>query len=401
MRRRADMVRSTAVSTYAGRRVTLAVLCSVFMAAGIVMAALGPILPDLARQTGRTLSEVGRAFIAIFGGSLLAQILAGPISDRFGRRIVLVAGLALCAIGAAGLAGSHRMLWLLVSSAIFGLGYGGCTLAVNVMASELVPGRRASTVNLVNLFYAVGAIAGPLLAGATLEWFGSALPAIWVASALLLVLTPIGWRSVSVTMGGNREDAAPSIALGHAMPFIVSLGLLLSLYVGSEASLGAWAPVYLQRSTSLDAAGATTSTAAFWLALCLGRVFGTVAGIHMTAERLLTFSLIGAAVGGAALVGGHGSTWVSIVALSVLGFTFGPIYPTGMAIVTDRFPLAAGAAASRIGLLAALGGMVFPWLQGLVLTHEGTLPSALVALTILVAMLGMWRVVRAVDARRA
>jgi MFS transporter, FHS family, glucose/mannose:H+ symporter len=385
-------------SAYGGRRVTLAVLCGVFLAAGVVMAALGPVLPDFSRQTGRDLGEVGRAFIAVFGGSLLAQILAGPTSDRLGRRIVMVAGLVLCGAGAAGMAASHRMLWLLVSALIFGLGYGCCTLAVNVLASELVPGRRASTVNLVNLFFAVGAIAGPLVAGASLEWFGSALPSIWIASALLLFLAPLGLWSVPAPIAGLPRTRASSSGLDRAMPFIVALGLLLALYVGSESSLGAWAPTYLQRSTSLDAAGATTSTAAFWLALCFGRLLATVAGIRMSAERLMMLSLTGAAGGGALLVGGHGSAWRSVTALSILGFTFGPIYPTGIAIVTERFPHAAGAAASRIGLLAAMGGMACPWLHGLVLTSRGTLASALLALTLLIAMLGLWRLVRHLEA---
>jgi fucose permease len=85
------------------------------------------------------------------------------------------------------------------------------------------------------------------------------------------------------------------------------------------------------------------------------------------------------------------------VALAVLGVTFGPIYPTGIAIVTERFPDAAGAATSRVGLVAAMGGMAMPWLQGLVLTHQGTRSSALVALAGLVAMGGMWWVVRRVE----
>lgn len=387
------------LTAYAGRRLTLAVLCAVFLAAGIVLAALGPVLPDFGRQTGRTLGELGRAFIAVFGGSLLAQFLAGPTSDKLGRRIVLVAGLTLCGFGAAGMAASHRMLWLLVSATVFGVGYGGCTLAVNVLASELLPGRRASTVNLVNLFYALGAIAGPLIAGVSLERLGSALPAIWIASVLLLALAPFGWYCVPATIGAPPGGGEPSGALDGATPFIIALGTMLCLYVGSEASMGAWAPTYLERSTPLDAAGATTSTAVFWLALCLGRLFATVAGVRATAERLLTTSLIGAVVGGAILVGGHGSTWISVTALGVLGFSYGPIYPTGIALVTERFPSSAGAAASRIGLLAAVGGMVFPWLQGLVLTHRGTLSSALVTLTVLVAMFGMWRVVRRLETR--
>jgi fucose permease len=193
---------------------------------------------------------------------------------------------------------------------------------------------------------------------------------------------------------GAAQPSTPAAALAGSMPFVVALGLLLALYVGSEASLGAWAPIYLQRSTSLDAAGATTSTAVFWVSLCGGRLLATVAGVRVSPERLLAFSLGGAALGGLLLVAGHGAAAASVVALAVLGLTFGPIYPTGIALLTERFPYAAGAAASRTGLIAAMGGMALPWAQGLVLTHQGTLASAVVALAVLVAMGAMWRVVR-------
>jgi MFS transporter, FHS family, glucose/mannose:H+ symporter len=382
---------------------TLILLCAIFLADGIVMAAIGPVMPDLARQTGRSLGEVGRVFIAVFGGSLLAQILGGPISDRFGRRVVLILGLLLFGLGTAGMVLSHRMLWLLSAAIVAGIGYGGCTLAVNVIASELAPERRASTVNLVNLFYAMGAIAGPLIAGAFLEARGTALPTLTIGAALLLVLVPISLRGVAIerthpTPRHTDSDAhAFAPALDAATPFIAALGLLLALYVGSEASLGAWAPVYLQQSTSLDAAGATTATAAFWVALCGGRLLAALAGVRMSAERLFVLSLIGATGGGLLLVLGHGFATLSVAALAILGLTFGPIYPTGIAIVTGRFAGAAGAATSRIGLAAALGGMALPWLQGVVLTHWGTRTSGWLALAVLVAMTATWPLVRRAD----
>jgi MFS transporter, FHS family, glucose/mannose:H+ symporter len=378
-------------------RNTLVILCGIFLADGIVMAAIGPTLPDLARQTHRTLDEAGRAFIAVFGGSLVAQLLGGPVSDRFGRRGVLLAGLLLFGIGAAGMAASTRLLSLVVAAVVAGVGYGGCTLAVNVLASELAPDRRASTVNLVNLFFAMGAIAGPLLAGAFLNQRGSALPTLWVGSALLLLLVPLTMYGVPADAPAPAQARTDASELDAATAFIVVLGLMLALYVGSEASLSSWASVYLRQSTSLSAAAATTATAAFWVALCVGRLLAAIAGARVRAERLLVVSLIGSTGGGLLLVAGHGSAAASVLAFAVLGLTFGPIYPTGMAIVTDRFPHAAGAAASRIGLLASLGGMSLPWLQGVVLTHRGAYASAWLALIVLATMSATWQIVRRVE----
>ena len=76
-------------------------------------------------------------------------------------------------------------------------------------------------------------------------------------------------------------------------------------------------------------------------------------------------SLLGSALGGVLLVAGHGFASVSVVALAVLGLAVRADLPHRRSrIVTDRFPAAAGAAASRIGLLAAMGGMALPVAAG-------------------------------------
>jgi FHS family Na+ dependent glucose MFS transporter 1 len=386
----------SAAGPYRGHRATLATLCGVFLAAGIAFCAIGPALPDLARQTHRSLDEVGRLFIAVFGGTLGALLLGGPASDRFGRKVVLLSGLVFCALGIAGLALSVRMLWLLTAAGVFGVGYGLATLATNVLASEMVPARRASTVNLVNLFFALGAIAAPLVAGVSIGRFASARPALWTA-VVLLVISGAAAACIRSGHAAARADAAPPANLNRAMAFILALGGLLALYVGSEASFGAWTPTYLQRSTPLTAAGATMSTALFYTALCVGRLIGTVVGARVSAERLLVGSLAGSVAGGVLLVAGHGSVAASLLALFVLGVGFGPIYPTGVALVTARFPRAAGAATSRIGLVVSIGGMLLPWLQGIALTQWGTFAAAVVALAVLAAMFAMWAVVRRVD----
>ena len=382
--------------TTGARRGTLILLCAVFFSSGLAMAAIGPALPDLAAQTSSNLSELGRLFVAVFTGALAAQFLGGPTSDRFGRRIVLVVAWTIYGVGVVGVAWSTRLSLTLVSAVLLGLGYGGSTLAVNVLASELSPRRRASTVNLVNVFYAAGAIAGPLVAGLFLDRGQSAVLALWVGAAIVFVLAPL--CASAVPGGVVPPHAAPDeTTLGGGMRFIISCGVFLLLYVGSESAIGAWAAVYLQRSAPIEAAGAAMATAVFWFALCAGRILAVLAGMHLSANGLLVASLWGSLLGALGLVGGHGSAWATIAALAVLGVSFGPIYPTAVAIVTGRFPRAAGAATSRIGVLASLGGMTFPWLHGLVLTHGTTRGSALLTLATLVVMCGVWALVRQLE----
>jgi len=395
---------------YAGQRFALLLMCSAFVASGCVMAALGPALPDLAHQTDSSLAELGSMFTALFGGGLLAQIIGGPISDRFGRRVVLVVAAALFGIAAFGMTFSPNLPTLLVWTTVFGIGYAGITLAVNVLASELTPHRRAATLNLVNVFYAVGAIIGPLLAGRAITWWGTARPALWAGAVLMLIISPASLFALPAFHSSAKPQStrdADAVARGNPTStrtptaFIWTTGLLVLLYVGSEAAVGGWTPTYLARSVGLDAARAATITSMFWLSLCIGRVLGTVGGLHMTAERLLLLSLFGAIAGAALLLAGHGFFWPTVIALILLGLSYGPIYPTNAAIVIAGAPHMAGTAMSRVGVFASIGGMALPWLQGVLLTNVGTAAAAAQTLAMACGMGVMWVILQKLEPHRA
>jgi fucose permease len=395
---------------YTGYRVTLVLLCSAFVSVGLVVAAIGPALPELARQTNKTLAELGTLFIALFGGGLLAQSLSGILADRFGRRIVLVISAAMFGLSALVMSVSTRLPLLLVFASVMGLGYGGISLSVNVLSSELTPHRRASTVNLVNVFFGVGAIAGPLLAGLALEWWGTPIPALQIGAALALIVSPVAAfvdLPASAVRAGSRDAASQmsdvmtssagagaSVGTVVSSAFVWSCAVILGLYAGSEASVGSWTPVYLERTTRLDAVQAAAITSTFWAALCGGRIAAAVAGLRLSADRLMTVSFAAAAVGAALVLVGHGFVWPTVIGLTVLGFAFGPIYPTMMAVVTAASPQAAGAAASRIGVLASIGGMILPSLHGFLIARIGTFTSTAVTAVIVMSMFLGWMAVR-------
>jgi fucose permease len=387
------------------RRGALAVLSAIFFVEGFTIAALGPVAPDLAAQTGASLAAIGRIVSMVFLGSLIAQFVSGWAGDRFGRRLVLTVGLCLFAACTALVAISPRLWIALLSAVALGVGYGATTLSVNVMAAELAPEKRASAVNLVNTFYGLGAIAGPLAVSFLIERGGKSLPALWIGAACL-ALSGLGCLvalPARLPHHGPSDVDAPARARGVSLrdPVLIACGVLLLVYVGSEMSAGFWSAVYLERSTGMDPARSAAATALFWSALTVGRVLATGAGMRVTAEHLMTASVWIACVGAALLWSAHGIAWLSVTALAILGLGFGPIYPTGVAVLTARFPHAAGTATSRMGILAAIGGALLPWAHGLVIAHRPTRDAALLTLAASVVMIAIWEWTRRLAHRPA
>jgi MFS transporter, FHS family, L-fucose permease len=391
---------AAAAPAHPGR--ALAVLCAIFFSAGFLMAAIGPVLPALSARTGASLSVMGRLMSAIFLGSLAAQVVSGWASDRFGRRVVLAVGLLLLAVTGMAIAISTALPLTLAAGIVYGIGYGAFSLSGNVMTSELVPARRASAVNLVNMFFGVGAVVGPLVVSVLLQRTGAALPALWMGGALLVAAAvaaatalpdrlPVFNDGGSVPAADGAAERPPSLVRD---PMLLACGIFLMLYVGSEMAAGAWTAVYLHQSAGMNEARSAAATSLFWAMLTMGRIGAVLGGMRITAEHLLNAAVWITCAGAALLWAGHGSAAASVTAFAILGFGYGPIYPTGVAVLTSRFPQAAGTATSQMGVLAAIGGALLPWIHGLVLAHRPTADSAALTLAVAVAMIAAWECTR-------
>ncbi len=172
-----------------------------FILITVVIDAMGiglilPVMPDLIRETtGGTLAQA-----AVWGGILSTafaamQFLFGPVlgalSDRFGRRPVLLLSLVVMAADyvVMALAGS---IWLLLAGRIVG----GVTAATHSTASAYMadisaPHEKARNFGLIGAAFGVGFVLGPVIGGLLAEW-GTRAP--FVAAAILaLTNAAFGW----------------------------------------------------------------------------------------------------------------------------------------------------------------------------------------------------------------
>ncbi len=362
-----------------GQRGTMFAASLNFFALGLLIAGLGPALPDLAAQTGASLAAVGAVVTGLFIGSVTTLSVAGLLSDRFGQRPLLFAGTLLMLAGLSGVLLSPSLPLLLAFSLLAGLGSGALDFCTNILVAEVFAERSTAALNLVNVFFGVGAVVGPFLASLALRAWGSALPALWFGLALLL---PQLWLipRLAGTARPARGAARPRALLGRLLrsPVLWLFGLIVLVYVGVENGLGSWTTVYLIRTTSLDTATAALASAGFWLALTAGRIVVSLAGGRWPAHAILVSVLVGTCLGGALLLLGVGSLPLTLAGVLLTGFCYGPIFPTTLSLVTLRFREGTGTAASVIVGLGSAGAATIPALQGLLL--ERVSPAASIAL---------------------
>jgi MFS family permease len=143
-----------------------------------------PILPFYAEHYGASPVAVGLIYTTVAGVALFASPLWGRLSDRIGRKGVLLAAQIASAIGFT-LLGIGGALWVIyVARAIEGLGGGGLGVTQAYVSDVTTPEERARAFGLVGATFGLGFLIGPALSGILVR-FGYSVP-LFLGAALAI-----------------------------------------------------------------------------------------------------------------------------------------------------------------------------------------------------------------------
>ena len=335
---------------------------------------LGPMLPVLSARWALTDAHAGYLFTAQFTGSMLGVAISDFVVQRFGYRISLVAGLCAMAAGATVLAHSP---WVPGLVAVFGYGAGiGLTIPTsNFLIAEWNAHRRAAALNWLNFCWGIGAAACPfavaaLVASHRTPWF-----LLGVATALLLLgialaVSPGLWPEVPRLQQSGKDSGV------WRDPFVLLLGSLFFLYVGTENSIGGWIASYTQRIQAAPGARWALAPSLFWGALLAGR--GLAPGfLKLLREReLARLGLLVAACGVTILLAAR-SADILLLAVTVTGLGLSSVFSIYIALLASRFGKTAPGVRGAMFALGGLGGATLPWLVGALSTQFGALKAGL------------------------
>ena len=210
--------------TLSGKNAALAALCLGALILNVDTTIVTVALPDLVRETGATTTDlqwVVDAYSLAFGALVLA---AGSLSDRLGRKGMLLAGIAV--FSAASLAGSQAgsAAGLIGARAMMGVGAAMIYPSTLSLISSVFTGRRerARAIGLWGACAGAGVAVGPIAGGWLLEhfWWGS----IFVLMALLAAVVAVG---VVVAVPTSRDPATPPVDRRGLVLSAAGMGVLV------------------------------------------------------------------------------------------------------------------------------------------------------------------------------
>ena len=171
----------------ARRRAVLGVMCLALMMVVAAVASLNVALPDLARGTGASQSQlqwIVDAYALVFAGLLLP---AGALGDRYGRKGILLVGLVVFGTASAAAMFVDDPSTLIGLRAVIGVGAAlVMPTTLSIITNVFPPEERGHAVGIWAGVAGAGAIVGLLLSGTLLEWWS--WPSVFAVNVTLAVL---------------------------------------------------------------------------------------------------------------------------------------------------------------------------------------------------------------------
>ncbi len=391
-----NLERATSPATITGRGVRLVQLqvglaFGAFVLIGANDGALGVLIPSMRLHYGVDKATIGLLFLFQTIGYLIAAFNSGLLVEKLGNRRFLIVGVASFLLGLGAL--SLMLPFMVVLVMMLPLGFGVAIVDAGLNAYIASMPRNAALLNYLHAFYGTGALLGPVIASAFLavRWGWNNVYFVWIGMSLVLW---IGLRLVFKDVPQPEDVTRPKsnvLVATLRLPVVWIAAFFLLVYVGAEVSLGSWSYSFLteERHASILLAG--WMVGGYWLGLTLGRLALARVALRLGSERLIQGCLVGVVVG-ALLVWLVPIPVVAAGGLGLIGFSFGPIYPITIALLSNR--VSTHLLASAVGFLASLGSIgaaLFPWFAGMLAEHIGLWSLMPYVLILTVAMVVLWQ----------
>lgn len=214
---------------------------------GIIIPVVPSLIIDLTGQTISNAAEYGGLLMFIYAGTqFLFAPMIGALSDRFGRRPLLLCSLCAYGLNYLLLAWAPTMTWLFFARFLSGITGATTTTASAYVADISAPEEKAQNFGLLGAAFGLGFIIGPVIGGLLGE-FGSRIPFI-AAAALSLINFIYGYFILPESLTSQKRR---SFELNRANPFgalkIISnfsaAGLFLVfflIYLSHHATQSTW-----------------------------------------------------------------------------------------------------------------------------------------------------------------
>lgn len=319
----------------------LVVIYIVFISLGLPDSIFGVAWPVVHRDFGidQNFASVYSIITGICSGG--ASFVGGKLIRKFGTPAVTMVSILLTVLGLIGMSFSPNIWVMMIFAVVLGYGAGAIDTGLNNYVSLHYKARHMSW---LHCFWGIGVTASPMIMSAFLggeggSWRGGyrAVAAIQFAIALIVLFSLRHWIKLdgSLTKEKADENSPKEKVKISAFKGIVTSILTLGFYCSMEFTVGTWGATYLVNTFAIAPESAARWISVYFGGIMLGRLVSGFLSMKLNDNRLirlgLCFSLVGMCILMLPLEA------VSHWGLLLIGFGFGPVFPSVLHAVPERF----------------------------------------------------------------
>jgi DHA1 family bicyclomycin/chloramphenicol resistance-like MFS transporter len=327
-----------------------------------------PAFNDISKSLGATPFKMQQTLSAYLLGFSVMMLLHGALSDSFGRRPVILGGLAVFALASLICAFADHVVVLIAGRALQGMSCGAGIVVGRAIVRDLFDAVEAQCLmSQITLFFGIAPAIAPIIGGWLLALIGWR-SIFWFMMIVALVLCALAWITLPETLPRERRQPFAPAPLAHGYWSVLSDSRFLLLTIASGVPFSAMFIFILSAPTLLGKHLGLPPIQFFWLfVFCISGIMGgawtsgRLAG-RISRERQIRIGftiMLSVAVANVLWHRFFPPTPVSVIGpVCLIAFGWSLLTPCITLMVLDLFPKRLGLASSLQAFFAGLSNVI-------------------------------------------
>ena len=319
----------------------LVIIYVVFISLGLPDSLFGAAWPVVHKDL-----EIQESFASLYGiitGVCVGGVsfIAGKVIRKFGTPLVTFVSTLLTVLGLLIMSVSPNIVVMMLGAVVLGYGAGVIDTALNNFVSLHY---EAQHMNWLHAFWGVGVTISPLilsmfLSGETGSWRNGyrVIALIQFSIAIIIALSLKKWRKVKEnndeqeTSNENKKSFIEILKIKGVITSLLSQGL----YCSMEFLIGTWGATFLVHIHTLQPDEAAKWISLYFCGITVGRIISGFISMKASDNTMIRLGIVTSFAGIVLLALPLGK--ISLLGLLLIGVGFGPIFPSILHSVPDRF----------------------------------------------------------------
>lgn len=320
----------------------LAVIYIVFISLGLPDSLFGVAWPVVHTEFGvsESFASVYSVIISVCTGGV--SFVSGRLIRKFGTSKVTFVSILLTALGLIGISFSPNIAVMMLFSVIMGYGAGAIDTGLNNFVSLHY---KAHHMNWLHCFWGVGVTVSPLIMSGFLGDGGSqwrkgyvVIAVMQLAIAMIVLVSLKKWRGIEKkeeqTQGDEQKTDAKFLDILKIKGVLTGIGSL-GLYCSMEFLLGTWGATYAVNVFALSPDEAAKWVSLYYGGIMLGRMLAGFIALKTNDKTLIRGGILVSLIGIIVFALPLGK--ISMLGFVLIGIGFGPVFPSVLHSVPERF----------------------------------------------------------------